>query len=118
MNLETIREKFSFQKKPGGIDLPHYKNTKDMQTVSFEDPDYVILPMSQHIGVSCTPLVKVGDRVLVGQKIGESQSRMSAPIHASVSGTVKEIAHITLPSGFVSDAVVIENDRADYSLHP
>ena len=118
MNLETIREKFSFQKQPGGIDLPHYKNTKDMQTVSFEDPDYVILPMSQHIGVSCTPLVKVGDRVLVGQKIGESQSRMSAPIHASVSGTVKEIAHITLPSGFVSDAVVIENDRADDSLHP
>ncbi len=45
--------------------------------------------MSQHIGAPCNPIVKKGDRVLVGQVIGEATGFVSAPIHSSVSGTVK-----------------------------
>ena len=101
-----------------GISIPHNKNTKDMQTVSFEKPDYVILPMNQHIGAGCTPIVKVGDRVRLGQKIGVSTARISAPIHASISGTVREIRDVTLPNGYISPAVVIENDKDDDSVDP
>ena len=48
----------------------------------------VMIPLRQHIGAPCKPIVEVGDRVLMGQKIGEQTSYVSAPVHASVSGTV------------------------------
>ena len=53
-------------------------------------PAQVVIPMSQHFGAPCTPLVKAGDHVKVGQKIGEFRG-LGAPIHASVSGTVKAV---------------------------
>jgi len=101
-----------------GIHIDHKKNTKDIQTVSIETPEKVVLPMSQHIGVVCTPLVKPGDRVRVGQKIGESSAKMSAPIHATITGVVAEIRDIMLPNGYISPAVVIENDPSDDAVDP
>ena len=51
----------------------------------------LVYPLSQHIGAPAVPIVKKGDRVLVGQKIAEAGGFVSAPIYATVSGTVKAI---------------------------
>lgn len=75
--------------------------------------EIVKIPLSQHIGAPAKPLVKVGQRVLMGQKIGEAQGFVSANIHASVSGVVKEIKEITGINGKPVLAVVIENDFQD-----
>lgn len=66
--------------------------------------------MSQHMGAPCEPLVKAGDSVLVGQKIGDTDAFLSAPVHSSVSGTVKSIEDYLLANGKVCKAVVIETD--------
>ena len=73
-------------------------------------PAFVRLPMQMHIGAPCTPCVAVGDAVLVGQKIGDSEALFSAPVHASVSGRVTEITEISLGGGAKSQAVIIESD--------
>ena len=70
----------------------------------------LVYPMSQHIGAPCEPVVAKGDRVLVGQKIAEAGGFVSAPIHASVSGTVKDIKPMATPSGAMVKSIIIEND--------
>lgn len=70
----------------------------------------MVYPLSQHIGAPAKPLVKKGDRVLTGQKIAEAGGFVSAPIHASVSGTVKVIEPRLTPGGTMAEAIVIEND--------
>ena len=70
----------------------------------------VIIPMSQHIGAPAKPAVKPKDEAFVGTVIGEAVGYVSAPVHSSVSGTVKKIESFLLPSGRVTDAVVIEPD--------
>jgi len=103
-----------FPKKPyptrGGVHAPHNKNTSHMPSREMPVPKMVALPMSQHIGAPCKPLVKVGDTVDVGQCIARSDAYVSAPIHASVSGTVKKIDKITMPDGNRLDAIFIESD--------
>ena len=77
----------------GRIHPPHYKSeTEHKPIVECPLPEKIILPLSQHIGAPCQPLVKVGERVKAGQKIAESDAFISAPIHASVSGKVESIA--------------------------
>jgi len=76
----------------------------------------LVFPMVQHIGAPCKPIVAKGDYVYVGQKIGEAQGFISAPIHSSVSGIVKNITDVLHPNGFKIAAVVIENDEK-YALH-
>ena len=76
-------------------------------------PKQVILPMSMHIGAPCNPLVSVGDRVLLGQRIAESTAPVSSPIHASVSGTVIAIEPRPHPNGTKVMSIVIENDFED-----
>ena len=93
-----------------GIVLAHNKNTADNPTVPVPLPESVKIPMSQHMGVPCQPLVKVGDEVKVGQKIGDTDAVMSAPIHSSVSGTVSAIEDFLLANGKVCKAVVIKSD--------
>ena len=66
--------------------------------------------LSQHIGAPAKPIVAKGDRVLVGQKIAEAGGFVSAPIHASVSGTVSKIEKRKNATGGYVDAIVIEND--------
>ncbi len=94
----------------GGVKVDHRKNTAELEIVNMPAPKQVILPMSQHIGAPCTPTVKVGDTVSVGQVIGDSDKFISAPIHASVSGTVKAIGNVALPNGMVVQGVTIESD--------
>ena len=97
----------------GGI---HPKYNKEMSTTvtAFETvtPKQVVIPMVQHIGAPCTPLVKVGDRVLRGQKIGDGEG-LCVPVHASVSGTVVAVEPRPHTSGRQVMAVVIENDFKD-----
>lgn len=94
----------------GGISVAHHKNTSALESVRMPAPAKVILPMQQHIGAPCTPTVKPGDKVEIGQVVGDSDKFVSAPIHATVSGTVKAIADIKLTNGAASKAVVIESD--------
>lgn len=75
-------------------------------------PKQVTIPMSQHIGNPCTPLVKVGDYVKKGQKIGDGEG-LCVPVHASVSGTVTAIEPRRHPNGRDVLSVVIENDFQD-----
>lgn len=69
-----------------------------------------VYPLSQHIGAPATPIVKKGDRVLVGQKIAEASGYVSANIHASISGTVKSIEPRLTAGGTKVNSIVIEND--------
>ncbi len=75
-------------------------------------PAEVVIPMSMHFGAPCTPLVKAGDHVKVGQKIGEFKG-LGAPIHASVSGTVKAVEPRPYSMGGNMMSVIIENDFQD-----
>lgn len=114
-----------FPKKPfrthGGAAVPHHKNTWSIPTQVMPPPARVIIPMQQHIGAPCTPTVKKGDHVLVGQIIGDSDSYVSALIHASVSGTVADVAPITLTGGQITTAVIIDSDgkmERDPGMYP
>lgn len=71
----------------------------------------MVYPLSQHIGAPAKPIVSVGDRVLVGQKIAEAGGFVSANIFASCSGTVKAIEKRRVVSGDMVDSIVIDNDN-------
>ncbi|MBO4894230.1 MAG: electron transport complex subunit RsxC [Clostridia bacterium] len=94
----------------GGVIVNHHKTTANCEVVRIPTPQTVVLPMQQHIGAPCTPTVQVGDHVDIGQVVGDSDKFVSAPIHASVSGTVKSIQNIKLPTGNMTQAVTIESD--------
>ena len=95
----------------GGV---HPKENKwyacDKETQVFPEPDILVIPMSQHIGAPCKPLVKKGDLVTVGQKIGDNQG-LCVPVHASVSGKVKSVEAKPHTNGSTVMSVVIENDH-------
>lgn len=97
-------------KKLNGIKLKHRKNTENCATVDFPVPAEVILPMSMHMGAPCQPLVKKGDTVLVGQKIGDCDAPFSVPVHSGVSGTISDIIDYQTPMGAVCKAVKIQTD--------
>jgi len=71
----------------------------------------LVFPMQQHIGAPCEPLVKKGDKVLLGQKIGESKAFVSAPIYSSVSGTVIDVAPRLHSNGTMVLSIIVENDN-------
>lgn len=76
-------------------------------------PDELILPLSQHIGAPAVPIVSVGDKVDMGQKIAEAGGFVSVPIYSSVSGTVRAIEACPTLSGRPCDSIIIENDHED-----
>ncbi len=96
--------------KLGKTKVPHRKNTAGMQAERIAPPKSVFIPMAQHIGAPATPVVKVGDTVFVGTLIGEAAGFVSAPIHSSVSGTVKKIDTYLQASGKTCPAILIESD--------
>lgn len=101
----------------GGVRVPHYKNSENAETRIMPIPDIVEIPMLHHIGAPCVPLVKVGDYVLAGQKIGDSDKFISSPVHTGVSGTVKKISSILFPNGMNIQTVIIETDKKQ-EIHP
>lgn len=94
----------------GGTKVPHYKNTEESATVIMGVPERVKIPMLQHIGAPCSPKVKKGDEVKVGQVIGESTSFVSSVIHSSVSGKVIDVVETLYPGGFEVMTVEISTD--------
>jgi len=94
----------------GGVHPKENKIARDVAIQEFPEPDILVIPMSQHIGAPCKPLVKKGDLVTVGQKIGDNQG-LCVPVHASVSGKVKAVEMRAHTSGTTVMSVVIENDH-------
>lgn len=90
-------------------DGKHYAMDASIVTHGGVVGEYVF-PLSQHIGAPAKPVVGVGDRILVGQMIAEAGGFVSAPIHSSVSGTVKALAPRPTVSGLNADCIVIESD--------
>ena len=97
----------------GGV---HPKENKwyaeDKRIQGFPEPDILVVPLSQHIGAPCQPLVAKGDRVTMGQKIGDNTG-LCVPVHAPVSGTVKAVEMRPHSMGMTMMSVVIENDHLD-----
>ncbi len=100
----------------GGIH-PHYNKEMSTQSEQLQTivPRQVVIPLRQHIGAPCKPLVAVGDYVLRGQKIGDGEG-LCVPVHASVSGTVTAIEARPHTSGQMVEAIVIDNDFQDNSV--
>lgn len=94
----------------GGIHVDEYKQTEHCRIETLPAPKTVSIPLSQHIGAPNTPLVKVGDTVTVGQKIGECENGLACPVHASISGVVKAIDKRATSQGTSTQYIVIEND--------
>ena len=95
----------------GGVHPKETKHYAENQKIyGFPEPDVLVIPLSQHIGAPCKPLVKKGDHVTVGQKIGDNEG-LCVPVHASVSGTVKAVENRPHTNGTMVSSVVIENDH-------
>lgn len=95
-----------------GIHPPHGKHFSEKKEIETYLPKGdLVFPMSQHIGAPCEPIVKKGDKVLVGQKIGASTSFVSSNIYSSVSGIVKNVTPMLTSSGSKVISVIIENDN-------
>lgn len=97
----------------GGI---HPRYNKEMslnkETLATVAPKQAVIPLKQHVGEVCKPLVEVGDYVLRGQKIADGEG-MCVPVHASVSGKVSAIEPRRHPNGDVVEAIIIDNDFKD-----
>ncbi len=99
---------------PHGIHPPENKHLTAAKPLELlPPPEKVLIPLHQHFGAPAAPLVKKGDEVLLGQKIGEAKALFSAPVHASVSGKVIAVEDIIHPGGYPVLAVIIANDGQD-----
>lgn len=104
-------------KRPGFLGGIHLDSKKELtNSLSIQQapvPDKLFIPLSQHLGAPCSPLVQVGDTVKKGQKIGEGKGFVTAPVHASVSGKVVAIEKKQHPGGGFIPCIVIENDHQE-----
>ena len=109
-----IKGRFSF---PGGTHPPQNKNlTAESKIQPGPAVKQVAIMLSQHTGAVCQPLVRKADSVQAGQKIGDSDAFVSAPVHSPVNGKVKEIALQSHASLGRSLAVIIEADPENNPL--
>ncbi|MFC1938742.1 electron transport complex subunit RsxC [Chloroflexota bacterium] len=99
---------------PYGIKVPENKLSENIPIEPAPLPEKVVIPLQQNIGAPCQALVKRGDKVLTGQKIGDSEKFVSAPVHATVSGEVTgTIMVVNPPTGALIEALVITSDGED-----
>ena len=104
-----------FRSFRGGIHPQDSRITASKAIEKAKLPASVIILLHQHVGAPCKPLVKEGDKVKAGQKIGDSDSFVSAPVHSSISGVVKEISTQLSPTGSEVLGIIIESDGRDES---
>lgn len=71
------------------------------------------MPLGQSLGAPAEPCVRIGDAVLVGQRIGDASGFVSVPVHAPISGKVAAVGRFPHPLGSERPAIVIEGDGAD-----
>ncbi len=103
---------------PHGIHPPEGKEPTVEKKLEFlPPPEKVFIPLHQHFGSPAEPLVKKGDEVFLGQKIGEANSLFSACVHASVSGKVMAVDGHNHPLGKPVLSVAVANDGED-RIHP
>ncbi len=107
----------------GGLALADHKITAQMPIRECPLDELYIVPLKQHIGTRCTPLVKAGDYVMRGQKIAKSEGYVSAPVHAPTSGNIVKIEEhkVQHPSGLSMPCIFLEpdgRDAWDYSHEP
>ena len=95
-----------------GVHIPHRKNTAEMPPVRMPPPAMVTIPLSMSIGRPANCVVKPGDHVDVGTLIAVPGGYVGAPVHASVSGTVKKIVPVLQFMGTSCQGVQIESDGA------
>lgn len=98
------------------VKVKHFKYTAKNETINMPTPKTVLIPMLQHIGKPCKCTVSVGDMVLRGQVIGDSEEFLTAPIHASTSGKVTAIRDIMTAGGQYVPAVEITADGEDKAI--
>ena len=98
----------------GGVHPTEHKEfSENKPLVAFPAPETVVIPMSMHLGAPANPVVQVGDYVKMGQVIGEAAGFISAPVHASVSGTVIAVEERPHANRGTCLSVVIQNDGKD-----
>ena len=98
----------------GGIHPEGSKTSTDTKKIlNLLPPKKAIIPLLQHIGAICKPLVNIGDIVKVGQKIGDAEAFVSAPVHATISGKVVDICPMQHPLGSKILSIIIESDETD-----
>ena len=97
----------------GGVHPQYNKEYSEKKAIEkVESPKVVYIPLQQHIGAPAKAIVKVGEKVKLGQKIGEQQGFVSCNVHSSVSGKVIGIEEHELPGGR-GMCIIIENDFKD-----
>ena len=95
----------------GGVHPPENKlQTENMPVEKLAAPKMLYISLLQHIGSPLDPIVAIGDKVLKGQKIADSQAFLTSPIHSPVSGTVKKIEEHVFPLMGRIKTIMIEND--------
>jgi len=97
----------------GGVHLREHKKDAMTQPVQAARlPKQLVLPLQQHIGAPAEAVVAVGDPVLKGQLIARPGSTISAPVHASSSGTVVAITEhpVSHPSHLDAPCIIIDTD--------
>ena len=87
--------------------------TEDKPLIPLPPPEKVVIPLLQHFGAPAQPLVKKGEEIFLGQKIGEGKGLFSAAVHSSVSGKVLSVDDYNHPGGYPVTAVTIANDGED-----
>lgn len=98
----------------GGIHPPDRKTlAANSSIVELAPPKIIVVPLSQHAGAPCKPVVSIGQEVKKGELIGEPGGFVSAPVHSSVSGKVIAIAEFQNAMGRLVNSVVIENDMKE-----
>jgi electron transport complex protein RnfC len=111
--------KFTFRGGVHPYDGKDLSKDKPMKTIIPKGE--MVYPLSQHIGAPATPIVQKGDRVLAGQKIAEAGGFVSAPIYATVSGTVKTIEPRRVVTGDMVNSIIVDNDglleEVEYTSH-
>lgn len=113
-----MRQTYTFN---GGTRVAEHKNTRGCTIEKLPTPQTVEIPLAQHIGIHCKPIVKVGDHVFRGQLIGEIEQGLTCLVHSSVSGTVREIKIRNNAQAQPVETIVIESDgknELDPSIRP
>lgn len=113
-----MRHTYTFR---GGTHVAEHKNTRSSPIEPLPTPATVEIPLAQHIGIHCKPIVKAGDHVMRGQLIGEIEQGLTCLVHSSVSGTVREIKIRNNAQAQPVETIVIESDgknELDPSIRP
>lgn len=98
----------------GGIHPPDKKElAKDSPITPAPVPQRVVIPLSQHVGAPCKPVVTIGQEIKKGQLLGEPTAFVSAPVHSSVAGKVVAIGDFPNAMGRMVTSIVIENDGSE-----